>query len=257
MEFVICMVDGYFPFERFVNLDFGPRETEAFGLGWNLESTSFPLHDVIVADAAFMNEAADAIQILGSGTPGGFGFARSAGEAAVVVGQEAAQHGVGADQIGGAGQAKFAGEAVLKSAPEAFDASLGLRRVGGDVGDAELLEGATELSGLALAGELFFDRPVVVVANEDAVVIAVETEGQAKAVGDAAEQEQIAASIFGGKELGVRHFAGGVVDKTEQGELGAAIFEPVMGAAVEQQHIAFAGARETALAVSGRAPFLW
>jgi hypothetical protein len=39
-----------------------------------------------------------------------------------------------------------------------------------------LLEGAAELSGLTFSGELFFDRPEVVVADEDAAVIAVEGE---------------------------------------------------------------------------------
>ena len=42
-------------------------------------------------------------------------------------------------------------------------------------------ESAAELSGLALAGELFFDGPVIVVANEDAAAIAVEGEGDAEA----------------------------------------------------------------------------
>ena len=57
----------------------------------------------------------------------------------------------------GLGQAKFAGEAILQHAPEALDAAFGLRTLRGDEGDAELLQSATELSGLALAGELFVE----------------------------------------------------------------------------------------------------
>jgi hypothetical protein len=63
------------------------------------------------------------------------------------------------------GQAEFTGEAILKHAPKAFDAAFGLRGLRGDEGDAELLERATELRGLALAGELFVERPVIVVAD--------------------------------------------------------------------------------------------
>ncbi len=70
---------------------------------------------------------------------------------------------------------KLAGEAILKGSPEAFDTALGLGTLSGDVGDAELLESAAELRGLAAPRELFFHRPVIVIANEDAVVISVET----------------------------------------------------------------------------------
>jgi hypothetical protein len=48
---------------------------------------------------------------------------------------------------------------------------------GGDEGDAELFESATDLSGVLFSGELFGDRPGVVIAQEDGAVIAVE--GQA------------------------------------------------------------------------------
>ena len=199
-----------------------------------------------------MREAADAVDIFGSGTPGFFGFARSASEAAVVVGKEAAQDLVGGIQIASASQAKFAGEAILKSAPEALDAAFGLGTLGGDVGDAELIQGAAELCGLAVTGELFFHRPVMVVANEDAVAVAVEAEGNAEAAQQAVEQAEIAARVFGGKEFGDENFAGGIVEEAQSGKLRAAIFQPVVRRAVEQQHFAFASRAQTALAMSGR-----
>src|SRR6266849_4159778 len=102
-------------------------------------------------------------------------------EAAVVVGQEAAQDIVGGDQIGGADEAEFTGKAVLKSAPQALDAALGLRAVGRNVGDAELRKSATKLGRLAFPRKLFFDRPVVVVTHEDSVLVPIETEGDAVA----------------------------------------------------------------------------
>ena len=95
------------------------------------------MHDVVIADAALVHQAADAVQVLRSGAPGRWGFARSASETPIVVGDEPVQHLVGGSQIPGAAQAEFAGEAILESAPEAFDASFGLRGAGGDVGDAE------------------------------------------------------------------------------------------------------------------------
>ncbi|MGA9883570.1 MAG: hypothetical protein WBQ34_07620 [Candidatus Acidiferrales bacterium] len=108
-------------------------------------------------------------------------MALSAREAAVVIRKEAAQRGVGTGQMGRAGQAEFAGETILKSAPRSFDAPLGPRRVGSDVGNAELTEGAAELDGSTFAGELFLERPVIVVADEDTAAIAVEAEGNAVA----------------------------------------------------------------------------
>src|SRR5271168_2630969 len=89
-ELGVAVVDSHFSFERFIELHFGAGEAEAFGLGRDLEAAAVPLHDIVVADRAFVNEAADAVQIWGSGAPGFFGFARGAAEATVVVGKEAA-----------------------------------------------------------------------------------------------------------------------------------------------------------------------
>ena len=116
-----------------------------------------------------------------------------------------------------------------------------------------MLERTAELSGLPFPRELLFDGPVIVVANEDAVTIAVKAERDAAAAQQAAEQAKIAAGIFGGKEFGGEDFASGVVEEAEQGELRAALFEPGMQAGIEEQHVAFASAREASLAMSGSA----
>ena len=92
--------------------------------------------------------------------------------------------------------------------------------MGGDEGDAELFEGAAELGGLAFSGELFLDRPEVVVADEDAAVIAVESERDAVAAQQLAEQGEIADGGFGGEELSGQDFSGGIVLQAESGEPG-------------------------------------
>jgi hypothetical protein len=96
--------------------------------------------------------------------------------------------------------------------------------------DAELSEGAAELGGLTLAGELFFEGPVGIVADEDSAAIAVESQGDAAAAEQAVEQVEIAGGSFGGEELSGEDFAGGVVLQAESGEEGAAAFEPIVRA---------------------------
>ena len=164
LKFSFAVVESDASIERVVEMDLGAGEAEAAALGRNVEATALPLHDVVVADHAGMNEAADAVQMVRGGAPGGCGFPRTTGEAAVVVGDKASQDGIGRVQVASLRQTEFAAEAILQHTPEAFDATFGLRTAGSDEGDAELFEGVTELSGIALAGELFGDGPGVVIA---------------------------------------------------------------------------------------------
>ncbi len=251
----VAVIEGNAPIESLIDVNFGSGEAEALCLLRDLKALALPLHDVVVADHALVDEAADAVEIFWRRTPCDLGFTRAAGKAAVVVCHENAQHGVGGVQIACLSQAEFAGEAILKHAPEAFDAAFGLRTAGGNEGDAELLQGATELGGLAFAGELFFHRPEVVVAHKDAAVIAIKREGSAVAAQQLAEQGEIADSRFGGKELSGEDFTGGVVLQAERGEARATAFQPVVGRAVELYQFAFAGGSQTALAMSGSAAF--
>ena len=251
----VAVIERNAAIESLVELDFGARKTEAAWLRCDLEAASFPLHDIIVADDAFVSEAADAVQLGRSRTPSLGGIARSASEAAVVVGDETAQDAVGGLQIAGVGQAEFAGEAILEHAPETFDAAVGLRALSGDKGYAELIESAAELSGLAFSGELFIDGPVVIVANEDAAAIAIEGEGNPEAVKQALEQVKIAFGGFGEEELSGEDFTSSVVLHAQSREGGAAAFEPVVRGAIELNKFAFARRAQAALAMSGRAAF--
>lgn len=75
---------------------------------------------------------------------------------------------------------------------------------------------------------------MLIVANEDPVAVSVETERDAVAVQQAAEQAEIAASVFGEEELGDGNFASGIVEKSQQGDLRIALFQPGMKAGVER-----------------------
>jgi hypothetical protein len=90
VEFGVGVIDRDLPFERFADLNFGAGETEAFGLGRDLETVTVPLYDVVVADAAFVQEAADAIEVFRSQAPSLFGVPRSATEAAIIIGENGA-----------------------------------------------------------------------------------------------------------------------------------------------------------------------
>ena len=203
-------------------------------MGRNLEAATIPLHDVVVADRPFVKKAADALQVGRSGSPSFLGLARSAAEASVVVGQETAQDLVGGRKLSGSSQTQFAGKTILKGAPEAFDAALGLGRVGGDVGNTQLRKRAAELGRLSFTRELCFHRPLLIVAHEDAVTIAVEAERDALAT----QQAKIAAGIFAEEELGDENFTSGVIQEAERGQLRAPIFQPVMKTGIQKQHLA-------------------
>ncbi len=114
MKLIVSIVDLDATSKRFAELDFGAGEAKALWLRRDLETAAVPLHNIVIADDALMDEAADATEIFGGGTPSLFRFARSATEATIVVGQETTQDLPGSGQIGGAREAEFAGKAILK-----------------------------------------------------------------------------------------------------------------------------------------------
>ena len=85
-----------------MRLDSG--ESEALRLTRDLDVASVTSDDVVVANHAFVMEAADAGMVLGSESSGGFGFTKCATEALAVAGQEAGQGLVGSSQIVGSGE---------------------------------------------------------------------------------------------------------------------------------------------------------
>src|SRR2546423_1468175 len=147
----IAIVERDATVESLVDLYFGTGEAKATRLLGDLEATALPLHDVVVADHTLMHQAADTVEVLRSGTPHGFLFARQPSEPAVVVSDELAQHGIGGVQVQGFGQTQFASETILQHSPQALDATFGLRAWGGEEGNAQLVPCATGLGGVALS----------------------------------------------------------------------------------------------------------
>ena len=222
----VAVIERDSAIQRLMNVYFGSCKTVPAWLGMDLQPPTLPLHDVVVANDAFVGEAADAFQIVRGGPPSQFGFAGPASKAAIVVDEEASQDTIGRVQIAGVGQAKFAGEAILEHAPEALDAAFGLRRLRGDEGDCELLKSATKLSGLAAANKLFVNGPMIIVASEDAAAIAVEGDGDAEAAQEALEQAEVALGGFREEELSGQDFSRGVILHAEVGEPWLTRFHP-------------------------------
>src|SRR5271170_7105408 len=229
------------------------------GQGRQWDGMSAQGDDVVGADHALVMQAQAAGQIEATRQAAEVarGLGGGTGEALVVVGAEALEHGVGLLQGGGAGEAKFADQTVLAGAPGALDAALGLGRVGGNLLDAEFLESPSELGRRLFSGELFGQGPVGIVALEDAVAVAVEAEGYAVRGDQGVQGAEIADSIFGFElEVGGQDLAGGVILKADERELGAAALEPVMTAGIGERHHAEAWAGRAVAAILARPALL-
>src|SRR5260370_42237383 len=108
-------------------MHFGSGEAETACLLGYLEAAALPLHDIVVADDAFVHEAADAVEIFRSGAPCRLAIARRPGEAAGGGGDEFAPHGGGGVEVVGLGEPRFPGGALLQHHPQTLDWGLWLR----------------------------------------------------------------------------------------------------------------------------------
>ena len=89
----------------------------------------------------------------------------------------------------------------MQRLPEALDAPVRLRRAGGNVADAEVLQDAPEVGRVLGAAELFGERPVRIVADEDAQAIAIEGQGQAVLRAEVGEQGGVAVQVLRGAKV--------------------------------------------------------
>ena len=202
-------------------------------------------------------QAAGEIKAARQGAEVADGIGGGTGEALVVIGTEAGEHGVGLGQSSGAGEAQLADQTVLAGAPGAFDAAFGLGRVGGDLLDAEFFQRASELGRSLFSGELFGEGPMGIVALEDGVAVAVEAERDAVSGDHGAEGAKVAEGIFGFElEVSGEDLPGGVVLKAEERELGTAPFEPIVTPGIGERHHAEARAGRAAGTISTRPALL-
>jgi hypothetical protein len=143
-EASVAVADRDPAIDSLIELDFCASETESAVLGRKLQAAALPLHDVVVADDAFVQERADAVELAGSGPLGLGGVARRARKAAVVVGEVLRWQRQDHQRWRGGVRCTSDPGALLRGA-ESLNAVFGPRRLRGDEGDAELRESAGEL----------------------------------------------------------------------------------------------------------------
>ena len=161
-----------------------------------------PEPDGVVARDATGVAAAEAIgEIARGAAPRGVGRGRRAREAGIVVAEVGREIRFGGLDGVEAAEPELGDEAVLQGFPEAFDAALGLRGVRGNIPDAELPEHLAKVGRMLRALEFFLEAPVFVIADEDAEAVAIEAHRQAVALGEAAEEDEIAMQILRGPEV--------------------------------------------------------
>jgi hypothetical protein len=107
------------------------------------------------------------------------------------------------------------------------------------------------------SGKFLGARPVRIITLKDIVAVAIQTQRDAMRGDHGVQHTQIAKRIFGfeletcGKDL-----TGGVILKTDQRELRAAAFEPIMTAGIGEHHHAEAWTRRPAGAILARPALL-
>lgn len=246
--------------EALVDLDRGAGEGPALDVGQDLQVARAQAHRVVIGDGPAVLEAADRVQIEGTGdrAKGRRPLGRRTGEAAIVANDVAREESVGAGEVADAGKAELTDQAILKGAPDAFDAALRLRRGGRDPGDAQFLERAADLRGIGAAAQLLVQRERrAVPAFEDAVAVRVDRDREPMGGHQVAEEQQVAGGILALAEDGAQDPAGSVVDRMEQDERRAAGLQPGVMAAVHLDQEAGLTHALPPLAVLGRAAAPW
>lgn len=225
-------------------MDFDPRFGQTPTVGDDLEQMGAQGQGVIIGDGAEVLEAEDGsgIERVRPGAVDRLWVGGGLGEARIVAGDKPAEEHVGLRLGADAGHPEFSDEAILQGPEEALDPSLGLRTAGGDPADAQFLQDAADLRGSGAAAQLFFERPGLARgACEDAVAVRVAGEGQARTESDLPEDLEVGGRGFDRIEMRAEDLASGVIDRSMEDEHGAAVFQPVVMAAVKLDEHAFLG----------------
>jgi hypothetical protein len=161
--------------QAFAHLDAAARVGAAAPAARNLDEAGPEADGVVPGHRALVAAAQEVGKVRRRAPPGRAGVGRRVGEAAVEVGAEGGEEGVGGLAGREGVETQLGGQPVLQGAPEPFDAAFGLGRAGRDVADGELLEDAAEVGGVLGAQELLLQGPVRVIADEDVQAIAIAT----------------------------------------------------------------------------------
>ena len=108
------------------------------------------------------------------------------------------------------------------------------------------------------ARQLFGHRPVVVIALESPVLIAIHCPWNSPAFHHMAQCSQISRAVFRlGLKARRRHLSGRIVDPADDGQHRPAAFQPVVPAGVGEHHHAFLRTSLSARPILRRPPLLW
>ena len=253
-EPLAAVMDREPPIQVGVDVDTSAGVAAAAGPGMELQDLRAELERVVVADGAPVLEAADALEFGPGGgrPPRGFGMRRGMREARVIAREKSIEHALGLGQRTGVREAQFCHEAILEGPKEALDATFPLRRGGGNPADPEFLQRPADLrrghGPLQLLGQAAWGAGI---AMKQAMAIGVGSGGDAIALDEAAEQEEIAVRIFlwakdAGEDLPCGIVNGGVED-----EVGAPVLEPGVMTAIHLDEQAGLGHALAAPAMAG------
>lgn len=131
------------------------------------------------------------------------GFLRGDGVASVVVLDEGfLKEAIGLLESGNASKLHLRNEAILKGVKDPLNASLSLWRMCEDGVNSQVLEGESDLGGIAFAGQFLLKAPVVIVASMYTVAVLVDGERDTILGDHVPEQEEIPMAAFMGCEIG-------------------------------------------------------
>jgi hypothetical protein len=164
---VALAIDQQMPIEALAGLDATARIGAAARTAGDLGPARAEADRVVARHGAPVAAAQHRGEVGGWPPPGRGGVRGRMGKAAIEVGEERGEEGVGGLEGRDALKPELDDEAVRQRAPEALNAALRLGRAGRDVADAEVVQDAAEVGRVLRALELFLERPVPVVADED------------------------------------------------------------------------------------------
>src|SRR5258708_12959397 len=127
--------------------------------------------------------------------------------------------------------------------------------------NSELVQQTTELSRVALSGQLLFQREpaqmYLLALKEDGVALGVGGQRNGELGHGLAHDDEVALGILLLSKASRGDFACRVIDATNQAQVGSSTLEPVVATGIQLQQHAFPGIAVTAPAMFGRPSATW